>query len=135
MKSLRYILIALSLAGTLTLGAQHLAQRPEFHMRSTSVLLSSASTPEPSAVNGVRTTALPSAQLPSAQAPGSPLKNPLRDGSLLRMDDPFGGQTIGNSNIEDPIQPGSPIGDAAWPLMLCALMYGAIILNHRRRLS
>ena len=123
------------MAGAVSIGAQQLAQRPEFHMRSTSVLLSSASTPEPSAVNGVRTTALPSAQLPSAQAPGSPLKNPLRDGSLLRMDNPFGDQTIGNSNIEDPIQPGSPIGDAAWPLMLCALMYGAIILTHRRRLS
>ena len=125
MKALRYLLIVLSLAGAVSIGAQHLARKPEFQMRSTSIML------------GTGATTVPLAAVSGAQMSGGTVKNPVRVGSVLKTDgegSPFGGQTIGNSDISDPIQPGSPIGDAAWPLMLCALMYGAIILTHRRRL-
>jgi len=124
MKALRYILIVLSLAGAVSIGAQHLARKPEFQMRSTSIMLGTGATTVPLA-----------AATSGSRASAGVVKDPIRGGSALRTEgNPFGDQTIGNSDISDPIQPGSPIGDAAWPLMLCALMYGAIILTHRRRL-
>lgn len=44
-------------------------------------------------------------------------------------DDPFGGETI--NDVTKPTQPGTPIGDAVLPLMLCALAY--LIFRTRKR--
>lgn len=43
----------------------------------------------------------------------------------------WGGQTVGET-VSDPTQPGSPLGDAVLPLMLCAGAY--LIIRARRRM-
>ena len=48
-----------------------------------------------------------------------------------KMDDPFGGQTIGD--VVNPNEPGTPIGDALIPLALLALMYVCVRTFRRRR--
>ena len=115
MKSLRYILIVLSLAGAVSIGAQHLARKPEFQMRSTSIMLGTGATTVPLA-----------AATSGSRASAGVVKDPIRVGSVLKTEgNPFGDQTIGNSDISDPIQPGTPLGAPLWPLMILALVYAA----------
>ena len=45
--------------------------------------------------------------------------------------DPFGGQTI--NETQDPLQPGSPLGDALLPMMLMAILFAAFITLRRRK--
>ena len=48
-----------------------------------------------------------------------------------KMDDPFGGQTIGD--VVNPNEPGTPIGDALIPLALMALAFAGIVAWRRRK--
>ena len=47
-----------------------------------------------------------------------------------KEEDPFGGETAGD--VTNPLEPGTPIGDAMWPLMVCALAYLIIRVGRKR---
>lgn len=53
------------------------------------------------------------------------VSRPRREGEY----DPFGGETIGD--VDNPMQPGSPVGEGLWLLLLMAAGYG---LRMRQRL-
>jgi len=128
MKALRYLLIVmmLSAASVMFAAAQGLAQQPKAEMHSTSGMVYSGS-------------ALPSAATSGAVITGSKLGTyetaSTASGSTngrrkAKKDDPFGDDTIDDTG--NPLEPGSPIGDAGWPLMLLALAYA--IYKVRRRI-
>ena len=50
-----------------------------------------------------------------------------------KKDDPFGGQDI--SGTGNPQQPGTPIGDAVLPLMLCVCAYLIVRATRKRTLN
>ena len=131
MKALRYLLIVmmLSVASVMFAAAQNLAQQPKAEMHSTSGMVYSGS-------------ALPSAATSGAVVTGSKLgtyetASTASEGPSGRRkakkDDPFGDDTIDDTG--NPLEPGSPIGDAALPLMLLALAYMGVraFLNKRKR--
>ena len=112
--TLRYLLIAviLSTASLLSVAnatAQSLAQLPDNEMRSTSVLPASGSNLPQAAVEGITTT---------EDESGNPNKvGPHKASRPGDWDNPYD----------------NPIGDAALPLMIMALIYGAIMLARKRR--
>ena len=118
--TLRYLLIVIGLVSVLSLGAQTLAQQPEAKMASTSVMAPSGSALPQAATTGVYTTC-------DAQRSGTS-KVPGRRKS---EENPFGGDDV--SGTDNPIEPGTPIGDAAWPLMLLALAYVSIRFVRTRK--
>ena len=121
MKALRYLLIVtmVSVASMVFATAQNLAQQPQAEMKSTSGMMYSGST------------------LPSAAADGAVLT-----GSKLGTYSPADGSNSSGprkaKRVSDDDSPGtepgqeSPLGDAALPLMLLALVYA--IYKVRRRI-
>ena len=112
MKALRYLLIVmmLSVAGLVFATAQSLAQKPEAEMRSTSGMVYSGST------------------LPSAAADGAVLTGSMYGTYTPANEGPSGRRKVsgghtggGPDDREDPYA--DPLGDAALPLMLLALVY------------
>lgn len=99
MKALRYLLIVMSLVSVLSISAQTLTQLPEAQMYSTSVMMSSGSTLPQAAVEGVSTVG-------SANEHEQIITGPRR----VRP---------GDNSDPNP----DPIGDAGWPLALCALAF------------
>ena len=120
MKALRYLLMIVAMVSVLSVCAQNLAQQPVVEMKSTSVMVGSGSSLPQAAMTGTVTT----------YSSGSPAKSskPRRDPS-----NPFdGGGTAGD--VDNPLEPGTPIGDAALPLALCALAYALMrVLLKRKR--
>ena len=121
MKALRYLLIVgvVIVLSTMTMQAHGSADSPMIDMQSTSVVPPSGSS------------------LPQAASTGVVLSDGTKYDSGSRrakMDDgPFGDETIGDVN--NPEQPGSPIGDGLWALMLMALMYGGYMVYRRRKVA
>ena len=114
MKALRYLLILIGLVSVLSLGAQTLAQQPEVKMQSTSIMAPSGSALPQAAVTGTVTT----------YSTGSSAKvGPRRVGE----NDGFEDETPDEQ--DEPF----PVGDAAWPLMLLALIYTSVRTFRRRR--
>ena len=99
MKTLRYLLIVVGLVSVLSVYAQTLAQRPEAKMQSTSVMMSSGSNLPQAAVEGVSTVG-------SANEQEQIITGPRRSRP---------------GDWTDPYK--DPIGDAGWPLAICALAY------------
>ena len=100
MKTLRYLLIVIAMAGFLSAHAQGLAQQPQAQMQSTSVMQGTGSTLPQAAVTGVHTTA---DQTPrSARTPSGPRKE--RPGDWT---DPYP----------------DPLSDVMWPMMALACAY------------
>ncbi len=115
MRTMKYLLVVVGLASVLGVYSQSLAQRPEPQMQSTSVMVGTGSTLPQAAVTGVVTTESPS---------------PRHAGRVRKEGNPFdGGGTAGD--VTNPIEPGTPIGDA-WPLALLACAY-LIIRVWRKR--
>ena len=110
MKALRYLLIVMGLMSVLSISAQALAQQPETHMQSTSVMVSSGSALPQAAVTGVMVTG-------SEIGSYSPAKS-----SKPKREVGGGGSTADDEDPDIPVEP-NPLGDAAWPLMLLACMY------------
>ena len=108
--------------GVLSVNAQGTAQLPQAQMKSTSVMVSSGSTLPQAAVTGTFT-----ADETSVNGP----KKGIRRSTLEEDDDPFGGETIGGT--ENPIEPGTPIGDAMWLLMALAAAYAVLRVYRRKR--
>ena len=99
MKALRYLLMVVAMVSVLSVKAQSTAQLPEVQMQSTSIMMSSGSSLPQAAVTGVVTTD----EAPARANIGQP-----RRGRPGDWDDPYK----------------DPIGDAVWPLILAAAVYG-----------
>ena len=106
MKALRYLLMVVAMVSVLSVKAQSTAQLPEVQMQSTSIMMSSGSSLPQAAVTGVVTTD----EAPARANIGQP-----RRGRPGDWDDPYK----------------DPIGDAVWPLILAAAVYGV----YRRKRS
>ena len=109
MKALRYLLIVIAMVSFLSVNAQGIAQRPVAQMQSTSIMKGSGSTLPQAAISGTSTTYTTST---------TGTYGPRR---AKKDEDPFGGETIGGT--DHPMEPGSPLGDAALPLLLLACAY------------
>lgn len=129
MKALRYLLTVLAAVSVLGVCAQGLAQQEQTVFQSTSTMSGSGSSYSSNpGLNSDGTASYEGASYTPAQAPGKP------GGHLRRDGDPFGGETI--ENTDNPLEPGTPIGDVFWPLMLIALAYAlmrAILINKRKK--
>ncbi len=134
MKQLRYILIVIGVLSVVAVSAatfgapytpNHVSyqpmqsqgvQMPTAAMRSTSAMRYSGSALPMAAATGVSTT---------CNNQGGPRRAKKED------PDPFGGQTIGGTT--NPLEPGSPIGDAVLPLMLMLGAYGVLVYFRRKK--
>jgi hypothetical protein len=123
MKALRYLLIVMGLMSVLSISAQALAQQPEVYMQSTSGMVYSGS------------------QLPSAAADGAVLTGstvgtytPASAGKPSGPRKIGGGNQGGGDGPSNPVDPwATPLGDAAWPLVLMALSYMAVRTARKRK--
>ena len=128
MRTMRYLLTVLATVSVLGVCAQGLAQQEQTVFQSTSTMSGSGSSysSNPS-LNSDGTASYEGASHTPAQAPGKP------GGHLRREENPFGGETIGD--VTNPNEPGTPIGDAALPLMVLACVYALMrvsLLNKRK---
>ena len=116
MKNVRFLLIIIAMVSFLSAHAQGLAQRPEIKMQSTSAgLVCSGSTLPSAAIHGTYVTGTTIGTYSSTNASGP--RHAKKEGE----EDPFGGQTIGGTT--NPMEPATPLGDAALPLILLACVY------------
>lgn len=63
-----------------------------------------------------------------AQASSSRISRPRREGEA-DPSDPFGGETI--DDVDNPLQPGTPVGDGTWFLLIMACGYMLYIVRKR----
>ena len=108
MKTLRYLLIAFAAMTVLSVSAQSMAQQPGTEFHSTSSMVGSGSTLPQAVQNGAYTT----------YDVGEIAKN-NQSGIRRGENDDWE-----EDDYTEPTDPwGNPIGDAAWPLALCALAF------------
>ena len=114
MKTLRYLLMVVAMVSVLSVKAQGTAQLPEVQMQSTSVMVSSGSALPQAAVTGTYM---------AGETPGT-YSAAGHHGHIRRGLD---------GDDEDKDKPGQPfpVGDAVWPLILAAAVYGV----YRRKRS
>ena len=126
MKALRYLLTVLATVSVLGVCAQGLAQQEQTVFQSTSTMSGSGSSYSSNpGLNSDGTASYEGASYTPAQAPGRP-GHIRRDG-----DNPFGGETIGGT--DNPMEPGTPIGDVFWPLALLSLAYLSLRVFLKRK--
>ena len=116
MKTLRYLLIVIAMAGFLSAHAQGLAQQPQAQMRSTSGMVYSGSTLPQAAVTGTMVTGT----TPGTYTPAK-ISRPRR----VSDDDSPG--------TEPGQEESTPLGDVLWPLTLLAAAYALLRVYRRRR--
>ena len=154
MKTLRYLLIAMVIGlASVSMHAQvKKSEKVEYKFHSTSTQVNSSST---SSVCGNRTTStlMGDGSISPLMHSGSRLPIAARNGVIVGStspddntsnggvghhgntrrgkmdDDPFGGETIGDVN--NPQEPGTPIGDGMWVLMMLAMGYAFGKLRRR----
>ena len=119
MRTMRYLLTVLATVSVLGVCAQNLAQQPQVHMTSTSGMVYSGSTLPQAAATG------------ATLADESPAYAPGKGGRIRKTEDPFGGETIGGT--DNPTEPGTPLGDAFWPLALLACAYALMRVFLKRK--
>ena len=117
MKVMRDILIVLGLVSVLSVSAQSLAQQPTSDFRSTSTMVGTGSTLPQAAQTGA---------VLAGNAPSAGIRQPLRPGTQKTVD--FEG-----GEPDTPQNPGDPLGDAVWPLMVLACAYLIIRVYRKRR--
>lgn len=121
MKTVRYLLIVIAMAGFLSVHAQGLAQQPQAQMQSTSGMVYSGSTLPQAAATGTMVT---------GTTPGT--YTPANTPSGRRKVGSGGGSSEGGpDDREDPYE--DPLGDVLWPMMALACAY-LIVRVARRRL-
>ena len=106
MKALRYLLITFALMTVMSVSAQSMAQQPSTEFHSTSSMAESGSALPQAAQTGAYTTY-------DIGTPGH--------GTIKRIGGGNSGGGDGPTTPDDVF--GDPIGDAAWPLALCALAF------------
>jgi len=112
--TLRYLLTVMATVSVLGVCAQSLAQQPQVHMTSTSGMMYSGSTLPQAAATG------------ATLADESPAYAPGKGGRIRKDGNPFnpgGGGEITIGDVDNPNEPGTPLGDVFWPLMLLAFAY------------
>ena len=115
MKALRYLLMVVAMVSVLSVKAQSTAQLPEVQMQSTSVMVGSGSAlPQAATTGTVLTGETPGTY--SAAGHHGHIRRGLDEGD--------------DEGTKKPGQP-FPIGDAVWPLILAAAVYGV----YRRKRS
>ena len=122
MKTLRYLLIVISLVSVLSVNAQNTAQLPQVQMQSTSVMVSSGSTLPQAATTGAYVTGSTVGSYSPAKIHPGHMRKDVGDGD--------GGSTEEDGDPDNPGEP-FPVGDAVWPLILAAAVYGV----YRRKRS
>ena len=124
MKTLRYLLIVIAMAGFLNVQAQGLAQQPQAQMQSTSVMQGAGSTLPQAAVTGTMVTGTTPGTYTPANTPSGRRKVGSGGGG--------GGSSEGGpDDREDPYK--DPLGDVLWPMMLAAAVYGVWCMVYKRR--
>ena len=127
MKSLRYLLIVVTLVSALSIEAHMFdktwGQKPVVEMHSTSSMAYSGSTLPQAAATGVTLATVSDVETTT---------RPYHPGHIRR--DVGGGGTT--EDDEDPDNPGepAPIGDVLLPLMLLVLAYSAFVARKKRAL-
>lgn len=124
MKTMRYLLMVVAMVSVLGVFAQGLAKQPEAKMQSTSTMVSTGSSLPQAAATGVYVTG----STPASYSPAG------RPGYIRKDGNPFGDDNV--SGTENPMEPGTPLGDVFWPLMLLAGAYAlmrAILINKRKK--
>lgn len=113
MKALKLILIVFGMAIVLNLNAQSFAEQPTARMQSTSTMMTSGSELPQAAITGTYTTYTSNASA----------------GTLTGPDRAVGDDDEGEvTPPADPNDPGTPLGDTPWVLMLLlAVGYGACV--------
>ena len=141
MKALQYLLMVMVVAiVSVTAQAQPTAQFknsqnqaafstqyvPTTHYvaKSTSTLMESGSKLPIAARNGLTI----GANTPDDNTPSGGVGSPRR----AKKDDPFGGETIEGTG--DPQEPGTPIGDGVWVLLMMTAGYVGWMMLRRRRI-
>ena len=116
MKTLRYLLMVVAMVSVLSVTAQGTAQLPQTQMKSTSVMVGSGSALPQAATTGAYVTG-------STVGTYSPARMQSgRPGSIRRG---ASDEDEGDTPPSDPQGPNeNPIGDAVWPLILAAAVYG-----------
>ena len=73
--------------------------------------------------------------LPMAAVSGTTMANDNAPGGPKRAKKDVGGGGSTENEDEDPDGPGEPmpIGDAMWPLMLCAMLFAGVIAVRKKR--
>lgn len=128
MKALRYLLIVamVSVASMVFATAQSLAQKPEAQMTSTSGMVYSGSTlPSAAADGAVVTGSKLGTYSPADASTGGPHK------AAKGLGGGGGGESGEPGDRPEPYE--DPLGDAALPLMLLALVYVCVRAFRRRR--
>ena len=124
MKALRFLLIAIVMLSFLSASAQGLAQRPQTEFRSTSVMVGTGS----SLPQAAQTGAVVTGSTPGTYSPATPghVRRAKQDDDLFDDDD--------ISGTDNPLEPGTPIGDGLWALMLLAgaFAFGRGVLRRKR---
>ena len=117
MKTLRYLLIVIAMAGFLSAHAQGLAQQPQAQMQSTSGMVYSGSTLPQAAATGTMVTGT----TPGTYTPAK-ISRPRRiDANGNGIDDDLETEDDEWGETDDPWA--TPLGDAMWPLMALACAY------------
>ena len=111
MKTVRYLLIVIAMAGFLSVQAQGLAQQPQAQMRSTSGMVYSGSTLPQAAATGTMVTGT----TPGTYTPAKISSRPRRT-----IDDDDDDITPPGDNTDPDA---TPLGDAMWPMMALACAY------------
>ena len=109
----------------MSVSAQSLAEPPRADFHSTSSMVTSGSTLPQAAQSGAYTTYDYGYSPSRVNKPG------------IRRED-LDGDGIDDGTTEDETEPDSPgepfpIGDAAWPLLFCAAIFGGVIAFRRKR--
>ena len=114
MKEMKNILIVLGLVSALSVSAQTLAQQPSNEFQSTSTMSGS----------GSAYSANPTLNTDGTATYQGASYSPKRPGPIRKVD----------WEGEKPNLPSdSPLGDAVWPLLLCAAVFCGVIALRRKR--
>ena len=141
MRTMRYLLSLIAILSVVsvsaaTFGTTYQTQRrgiqyaqlntpmPTLAMSSTgSVMMQSGSTLPMAAVSGTTTTEQTAPNRRRAKKEDPDPSNPFNDGS---------GGTVNIGETGNPNEPGTPIGDAMWPMMLMALAWVMVRMIRRK---
>lgn len=125
MKTLRYLLIVVATVSFLSVNAQGLAHMPEARMQSTSGMVYSGSQLPQAAVSGTYVTGT-SIGTYTPTSGGGPHKSKKGLGG-------GGGESGEPGDRPEPWE--DPIGDAGWPLAICAAVYALLRIYRRKRVE
>jgi len=122
MKTIRSLVLIFGMICTLTLHAAAYPIYPADAFRSTSSMTSSGSSLPSAAQTGVFVTA----SSPGTYSPATPMYSPRRS-----VENPFGDDNVGST--ENPLEPGTPLGDIIPPMILFALLYAHLYSRFTRQ--